>query len=85
MYVVDATCFDECFYSMWQLEDIIYDKSLQLREDSFNRHIAAFFEISFLKEVRIVRILSARCSANNGEMLIPKFQNKAIEYQIYTS
>ena len=49
-------------------------------EDSFNRHIAAFFETSFLKEVRILRILSARCSANNGEMLIPKFQNKAIGY-----
>ena len=39
-----------------------------------------FFKTSVLKEVRILRILSPQCSANNGEVLILKFQNKAIVY-----
>ena len=36
------------FNSMWWLEDIIFDKSLSLLRDSFNRHI--------LKEVRWLRL-----------------------------
>ena len=66
------------FYSMWWLEDIIFDKSLSLLWDSFNRLIVAFFETSVLKEVRILSILSPHYSANNDEVLIPKFQSKTI-------
>ena len=46
----------------------------------FQRHIVAFFETNVLKEIRILRILSPQYSATNGEVLIPKFQNKAIVY-----
>ena len=53
MYVVDATCFDECFLFRVVLEDIIFDKSSSL---PLNRHIVAFFEASVLKEVRILLI-----------------------------
>ena len=45
------------FYSMWSLENIIFDKSLSVLADSFNRHIDAFFETGFLKEVHISRII----------------------------
>ena len=78
VYVIDATCFDECFLFRVVLEGIIFDKSWSLLWNSLNRHIVAFFEASILKEVRILRILSPPCSANNGEVLIPKFKNKAI-------
>ena len=44
------------FNSMWWLEDIIFDKSLSLLRDSFNRRIVAFFETSILKEVRWLRL-----------------------------
>ena len=68
------------FYSMWFPEEIIFDKSLSLLWDSFNRHILSFFKTSFLKKVRIISILSPQCSDNNGEVLIPKFQHKTIVY-----
>ena len=28
VYVIGTTCFDECFYSLWYLEDIIFRESL---------------------------------------------------------
>ena len=55
MYVIDATCFDECF--LFQLENVIFSKSLSLLWDFFNHHIVVFFETSVLKEVRILRYL----------------------------
>ena len=62
------------FYSIWQLEVIVFCKSLSLLRDCFSRHIVAFFETSVLKEVRILRYL------RNSAVLIPKFQNKTIVY-----
>ena len=45
------------FYSMWQLKDVVFSESLSLLWGFFNRHIVVFFEISALKEVRILRYL----------------------------
>ena len=50
---------------------------MSLLRDSFNPHIVSFFETSVLKEVRILRIIYPQCSANNGDVLTPKFQNQA--------
>ena len=80
VYVIDATCFDECFlfhvvtgrYYFWQKFFVT------LR--SFQQPFVAFFQTSVLKQVRILRISSPQWSAGNGEVLIPKFQNKAIVY-----
>ena len=58
----------------------MFDKCLSLIRDSFTRRIVAFIETSVLKEVRISRILSPQCSANSGEVLTPKFQDKVIVY-----
>ena len=77
--VVDTTCFDEYFLFHVELEDIIFDKSLSLLR-FIQPPYCSIFETSVLKEVRILRILFPRCSANNGEVLIPKFQNKATVY-----
>ena len=54
VYAIGTTCFDECFYSMWQLEDINFHNSLFLLWYSFHRHVVAFFEATVLKEVRIL-------------------------------
>ena len=67
------------FYSMWSWKTLFLTKVYRYL-DLFSRHIVAIFETSVLKEVRILRILFPRCSANNGEVLIPKFQNKATVY-----
>ena len=67
------------FYSMWNWKTLFLTKVYRYL-DLFSRHIVAIFETSVLKEVRILRILFPRCSANNGEVLIPKFQNKATVY-----
>ena len=42
------------FYFMSQLEDITFHVSLSLLLQCFNRHVAAFFEASAMKEVRII-------------------------------
>ena len=52
--------------------------SFSLKQVFFQPSLLAFFETIVLKEVQILRILSPQCSANNGEVLIPKFQNKAM-------
>ena len=59
------------FYSMWQLEDVIFSQSLLLLWDFFNRHIVVFFETSVLKEVRILRYLH-----NNSVVLILMLSSK---------
>ena len=46
MYVIGPTCFDECFYSFWQLEKIIFHESLSLPWQFLNHHVLAFFESS---------------------------------------
>ena len=38
--------------------------------------LLSFFFESALKEVHILRISTPQCSANNGEVLIPKFKTK---------
>ena len=51
---------------------ILYDtfhEKLTLLWDNFKHHVAAFFEASVLKEVRILCVIST--------ITIPKFQNKA--------
>ena len=48
------------FHSMWSIEDIILNTSLLLPAVFSNRHVAALFEASVLKEVRILRPLSPR-------------------------
>ena len=53
VYVIDATCFDECFFvpcDNWKTL-----RSLLLVLDIFNRQIVVFLEASFLKEVCILR------------------------------
>ena len=80
MYVIDATSFDECFllhvvtgrHYFWQKFVFI------LR--FFHPPYCSFFETSVLEEVHILHILSTQYSANNGEVLMPKFQNKATVY-----
>ena len=63
VYVIDAICFDDCF--LFQLEDVIFSKSLSLLLDFFDHHIVVFFETSVLKEVRLLHYLH-----NNSAMLI---------------
>ena len=57
------------FYSMWYLKDITFHEKSTWLWDFFERHVAAFFEASVLKEVRILCVIST--------ITIPKFQNKA--------
>ena len=52
------------------MEDIIF-QIYRCSEGFSNHHVAAFFERSVLKEVRMLRYLH-----NNSTMLIPKFKNK---------
>ena len=61
------------FCSMWYLEDVIFSKSLSLLWNFFNRHIVVFFEISVLKEVRILRYLH---NNNAALILMLMLQNK---------
>ena len=53
-----------------KMEDIIF-QIYRYSEGFSKHHVAAFFERSVLKEVRILSYLH-----NNSTMLIPKFQNK---------
>ena len=56
VYVIDATCFDECFFvpcDNWKTLFLLL--SLLLLLDIFNRQIVVFLEASFLKEVCILR------------------------------
>ena len=75
VYVVDTTCFDECFLFHLITGVIVFCKSLSLLWDSSSRHIVAFFETSVLRKVRILCYLNS-----NSAVLISKFQNKAIVY-----
>ena len=52
--------FDECVYFLWYLQDITFYKSLSIFSGFFNRHVAAFFEVSLLKEVHILCVISTR-------------------------
>ena len=61
------------------MKNVVFSKRLLLVWDFFNRHIAVFFKASVLKEVRILCYFH-----NNSPVLIPKFQNKANLYYIYT-
>ena len=67
MYVIDGTCFDECFlFHVIIGRRSFYSKSLSLLLDFFNLHIVIFFETNVLKEVRVLRYLH-----NNDAVLIP--------------
>ena len=56
-------------------------KAVKLRNVFFTQSLLPNIFLPYvLKEVRILRILSPQCSANNGEVLTPKFQNKAYKY-----
>ena len=68
------TCFNECFYSMWLVEYIIFYTNLLLSRGSVNCYVAAFFETSALKEVQIS---SRYLHINITMLLITKVQNKA--------
>ena len=69
VYVMDATCSDECFYSMWQQEDIKFLVTWRFFQPPF----VAFFDASVLKEVRILRYLHS-----NSAVVILNFTEKAI-------
>ena len=59
------------FYSVWQLEDILFYTNVSL----CNRHVAAIFKASVLKEVRILYPLSPQQHYNAANTT--KVQNKA--------
>ena len=63
VYVIDATCFDECFLFHVISGTRYFSKSLSLLWDFFNQMF--FFETNVLKEVRALRYLH-----NNSAVLI---------------
>ena len=65
VYVIDATCFDECFLFHVIAGRRYFFSEIVVTVRFFNRHIVAFFETSVLKEVRILRYLH-----NNSVVLI---------------
>ena len=46
------------FYSMEQLEDISFHNKLSLLWDCFNLHLVTFFEVTVLKDARILCVIS---------------------------
>ena len=69
VFVIVTTNFDKCFHSMWQLEDIVFNKSLSIPPGLFNCHVLALFETNDLKEVRFFFYLR-----NKSTMLIAKWK-----------
>ena len=57
---------------------LLFAKVYRHSEGFSNRHVAAFFEITFSKEVRILHI-----STHNSTTLIPKFKNKVYTCEIF--
>ena len=68
VYVIDATCFDECFLFHVIAGRRYFFSEIVVTVRFFNRHIVAFFETSVLKEVRILR--------NNKVVLILMLSSK---------
>ena len=71
VYVIDATCFDECFLFHVIAGRRYFFSEIVVTVRFFNRHIVAFFETSVLKEVRILRYLH-----NNSVVLILMLSSK---------
>ena len=81
LYVIDATCFDECFLSHVISGRRYFFYKLVLTLRFFNRHIFIFFETSVLEKVHILYFLR-----NNNTILIqliPKFRNVTTVYYTY--
>ena len=78
VHVIDATCFNECFWFhviTWRR----YFCCLLLLWDFFNYHIVIYFETSALKEVRILCYLH-----NNSTVLIPMLMLSSKKKLSYT-
>ena len=76
VYVIDATCFDECFLFHVTIERwFLFLKVCCGFEIFLTAILLLFFEESILNKVCILRYLH-----NNRELLIPKSQSKAIYY-----
>ena len=58
VYVTGATCFDECFLFYVITGRHYFSWKFIVTEIFFKRHVAAFFEASVLKEVRILCVIS---------------------------
>ena len=59
VYIIDKTWFDECFFipcDIWKI--LCFTQIYRYPEVRCNCHVAAFFEISVLKGVRILFSLS---------------------------
>ena len=63
------------FFSMWELEVIVFHKSLLQPQSFLNSHVVAFFGTCFSREVRILFDLR-----NNSTMPMLKLQNQAVVY-----
>ena len=60
VFIIDTTWFDECFFFIacdnWKA--LFFMQIYRYPEVWWNRHVGLFFETSFLKEVRILCLLS---------------------------
>ena len=80
VYVIGATCFNECFLLHVIIETPHFYKSLLLPCGFFNRHVVAFFAVSALKEVCILSVISTITVQCLFKKVTAKFQNKAAAY-----
>ena len=64
VYVIDATCFHECFLFRVVTGRHYFWQKLVVTLRFFQPPYVAFFETGVLKEVRLLRILPPQCSAN---------------------
>ena len=75
MYIVDTTCFDECVLFRVITKTFFFIQTYRYTEVWCNRHVAALFETSILKKVRILYSLfpQQHYNAANTTMLLTKF------------
>ena len=83
VYVIGTTCVDECFYSIWWLEVIVFCKTLSLFWDSSSHHIVGFFETSVFKEVCFTLSLQQQCS-DNTKLLKKRYRKLLLDETFIT-
>ena len=75
MYIVDTTCYNEYFLFRVTTKTFFFIQTYRHPEVWCNRHVAALFETSILKKVRILYSLfpQQHYNAANTTILLTKF------------
>ena len=82
VYIIDTTCFNECFLFHVITGRHNFYTDLSLSRDLMNRHVAVFFETSVLKEAALyIRYLQD----NITMLLIPKVHKKVSSSYRYSN